>query len=142
MPFHLVFGGVMGTISPDALEGYRLVRKTTDQFSRLSFVHFLKAQNDVLDGIHLFVKTFVILLLHQLHRFRADKGGEYTAEEIRSYFRHTRTRLELTAAATSKQNGVSERDGGILASLTPCFVGDSDLPKLSGGSSSRWWPTS
>lgn len=62
MPFQVVFGDIMRTISPNSLGEFRFASTITDQFSSLHAVHPPKAKNDVRDAIHFLVKTFVIPL--------------------------------------------------------------------------------
>lgn len=76
------------------------------------------------------MKTFVFLLGLQLHRFRADERGKYTAEKVWSYFRDTGVHLGFAATATPRQISMSERDCVILAASTRWFLSNSGLPKF------------
>ncbi|KAK3925131.1 Retrovirus-related Pol polyprotein from transposon TNT 1-94, partial [Frankliniella fusca] len=86
----------------------------TDDFSRMSFVYFLKRKSDCFSKF----KEFKLMVENQteckIKRFRSDNGKEYDNIEMKKFCAENGILLELTVPYTPQQNGVSERHRTIV----------------------------
>ena len=85
-------------------------------------------QEPALQSLQLFVGSTVIPFGGRIVRWRADKGGEYTAEEFRQYCLETGIVQEFAATNTPQQNGVSECVGRTMCAMVRCMLADSGFP--------------
>ena len=80
-----------------------------DDFSRMTWVYFLKAKSEVF-GIFKKFKAFVEKQSgKQIKVLRSDSGKEYTSCEFDKFCEDEGIERQLTVAYTPQQNGVSER---------------------------------
>ena len=128
-PMELVYTDLMGPITPAARGEYKYVSKFTDDFSRMKEIFLLKSKNEAVDSLHLYNKTVAVPLGLRIQRLRCDKGGEYISHELKTLCVDSGISVEYTATATPQQNGVSERDGRTLATITRCFLKDGNFPR-------------
>ncbi|CAN0443731.1 unnamed protein product [Pylaiella littoralis] len=117
-PMQLIYTDLMGPITPAAKGGHRFVSKFTDDYSRMKEIYLLKNKPEAAESLHQYNMTVAVPLGLRIENLRCDKGGEYTGQEFRTLCVGTGTNIEYTATNTSQQNGVSERDGQILAKIT------------------------
>ena len=111
-----------------ALGGFKFVSKIIDQFTKWSEVFLLKAKSDVVDSLQLYNQHTVIPSGYRLGRVKGDRGGEFTGNAFRQYWREVGVRLEFAATNTPQQIGANERVGRTLAGMVRCLLADSGLP--------------
>ena len=128
-PMELVYTDLMGPITPAARGGYKYVSKFTDGFSRMKEIFLLKSKAEAVNSLHLYNMTVAVPLGLRIQRLRCDKGGEYTSKEFKQLCINSGITMEYTATATPQQNGVSERDGRTLATMTRCLLKDGNFPR-------------
>ena len=80
-----------------------------DDFSRMTWVYFLKEKSEVF-GVF---KKFKALIENQSGKrikvLRSDRGKEYTSREFERFCEDEGIERQLTVAYSPQQNGVSER---------------------------------
>ena len=113
-PLHLVYGDFIGPFKRTVCGGYELVCKITDQFTKWTAVYFLCSKDPALVSLQLFVTSTVTLLGKRIIKWRADKGGDFTGDEFKSYCLETVITQELAATKKPQQIDVSERVGQTL----------------------------
>ena len=92
-PFHLCYGDLMGSFTPEAYGGFKYVSKITDQLTRWTAVYLPENKNCAFDSFRLFVTSAVIPCGGRVIRWRADKGGKYTSEAFKQYCLETGTQV-------------------------------------------------
>ena len=80
-----------------------------DDFTRKTFVFFMKAKTKVAEKFLEFKKLTETETGCKICRFRSDNGGEYVNQHLEAIFKRSRVAHEKTAPYCPEQNGVSER---------------------------------
>lgn len=110
----LVHSNVNGRMSHVSLRGYEYYVIFIDDFSRKTWIFFLKAKREVFKCF----KDFKALVENQTGKkikvLRLDNGGEYTSREFVDFCASEGIRREFTIAYTPQQNGVTERKNGVI----------------------------
>jgi len=111
-PLELIHSYLCGPISPQSLSGRRYYTLYIDDFSRYTWVCFLrsKSSSDVCTVFRDFKNLVELQLKHCITRFRYDNGkGEYDNEAFRSILTEYSITFEQSPPYTQHKNGVSER---------------------------------
>lgn len=80
----------------------------TDEFTRKSFVYFLKTKDESLQKTKEFIKTAENQTGLCVKRIRSDRGGEYISTDSEEYFKEKGIVHEPTGAHQPQQNGEAE----------------------------------
>jgi len=123
---HTDIGGPYRTLS---LNGSKCYVIFIDDFSRMSWIYFLRFKSEVAEVFWKF-KAWVenqsgckIMLL------RSDNGKEYTSNQFNKFCEEAGIEHQLTAPCTPQQNGVSERKNRTVMEMTRCLLHEKSLPK-------------
>ena len=125
-PFQLSYGGLTGPFTPVAIAKY--VGKITNEYTKWTVVYLWTSNNQALQSLQLFVGSTFIPFGGSIVRWHADKGGEYTGEELRQYCLETGIIQEFTTTNTPQQVSVSERVGRTLYTMVRYVLVDSWFP--------------
>ena len=103
-----------GPMHVESAGGSRYVLTFTDDYSRYSFVYFLKQKSQVLSKFKEFVQYIEnskhsVKVLNVINNVRSDNGGEYVSKEFKSYCEGKGISRQFSAPYSPEQNGVSER---------------------------------
>jgi len=105
----LVHTDVCGPITPVSFSGKRYFLTFIDDFSRKTWVYFLKEKSEVFRVF----KKFKVMNKNEtgtkIKVVRLDRGGEYTSAEFMRYCEELGIRRFLTTSYSPQQNGVAER---------------------------------
>ena len=126
MPFKLVYTGLMGPISPPAMESFKYVSKIMDDFTKY------KEMGKPSTSFSFTYSRWWRPSGFGSRAFPLTVGQEYTGEALRKCCRQTAITLHYAAVNTPQHIGVSERDGRTLAGITICLLADSGLPNFLG----------
>ena len=127
-PFQLFYGSLVGPFRPVAIGDYKYFSKITDKYTKWTALYLLTRKNQALQLLQLFVGSTAILFGSHIVRWRADKSGEYTGEEVRQYCLETGIIQEFAATNTPQQIGVSKREGRTLCAMVRYMLANSDFP--------------
>ena len=100
-----------------------------DDFSRKTWVYFLKEKSDALKVFKEFKALTKVESNHKLVAVRSDRGGEYTYNAFQAYCKEQEIRHQLTAAYTPQQNGIAERKNKTILNMTRSMLKEKNLPK-------------
>lgn len=81
----------------------------TDDYSGWRAVYFLKQKSEVAESFKNFVNTLRSETGHTVHTLRADNGGEFVNQSLKTWLSDRAIRIETSAPYSPEQNGVSER---------------------------------
>ena len=98
----------VGPMNTKSFGGSQYFLLFTDDYSRMSWVYFLKLKSETFDNFW----KFKALVERQSGRYikalRTDRGGEFLSNEFSSFCEENGIHKELTAPYTPEQNGVAE----------------------------------
>lgn len=129
----LVHSDICGPINPSSNGGKRYIITFTDDFSRKTWVQFLREKSEALAAF----KNFKVLVENEVGKpikvLRTDRGGEYNSGEFDTFCKTHGIKRQLTTAYTPQQNGVSERKNRTILNMVRSLLRMSNVPK-------SFWP--
>lgn len=100
-----------------------------DDYSRMSFVYFLKAKSEVLEKFKEFQRLTENQTGRKIKVLRSDNGGEYMSTLFKRYLSDHGIIHQTTNPYTPEQNGRSERLNRTLIEKPRCLLFQADLGK-------------
>ena len=108
-PLELIHTDLCGPITPRSIGGCSYILTFTDEYSRMSWVAFLKRKTEVVDKIIEWVKFVENQLEMKVKRIRSDCGAEYVNDTFRRFYKANGIKHERSVPYNPAQNGVAER---------------------------------
>ena len=105
----LIQSDVCGPISSTSLCGFEYYITFIDEFSRKTWIYFLKAKSEMFEKFKEFKVLIENLSDKKIKILRSDNGGEYTSKEFEAFCKDVGIKRELTTPYNPQQNGVAER---------------------------------
>jgi hypothetical protein len=105
----LIHSDLIGPIKFPSLGGSRFFVVFTDDFSRKSWVYFMKYKSETLEKFKEFKQRVETETGQKIICLRSDRGGEYLSRDFSNFCVQHGIHRQLTMAHTPQQNGVSER---------------------------------
>lgn len=125
----LVHSDICGPMPVDSYSGYRYFILFIDDYTRKTFVYFLKKKSEAF----YYFKIFKALVENQTNMsikcLRTDNGMEYMNKEFTSFLNNCGIRHETTVPYTPQQNGVAERANRTIVEKVRCMLNDAGLSK-------------
>lgn len=125
----LVHTDVCGPMQVPSLGGMRYFVTFIDDFSRKTFIYFLKRKVQVFEKFKLFKALAENQTGKKLKVLRSDNGGEYVNHVFQEYLENCGVKHETTIPKCSSQNGVAERGHRCIMDKVRCMLQDSGLEK-------------
>ncbi|KRX74502.1 Retrovirus-related Pol polyprotein from transposon TNT 1-94 [Trichinella sp. T6] len=123
----LVHSGICGPMQVVSVGGTRYFLSFIDDFSRKSFVYFLKHKNEALPKF----KDFIAMVERQTSKkvkcLRTDNGRKYMNSMFAEFLARKGIRHERTIFETPQQNGVAERMNRTLVEKARTMLIDANL---------------
>ncbi|GKD41973.1 retrovirus-related pol polyprotein from transposon TNT 1-94 [Tanacetum coccineum] len=92
----------------ESINGKRYVLVIVDDYSRHTWVHFLRSKDEAPDEIKTFVKKITVLLQAPIIIIRTDNNIEFKNQVLNEYFDSVGISHQYSYVRTPKQNGVVE----------------------------------
>jgi transposase InsO family protein len=124
----LIHSYVCGPMPSTSLSGYVYYVSFIDDYSRKTWVYFLKSKDEVFGKFKEFKALIENLAERKIKILRSNNGGEYTSKEFVSFCRDVEIKRELTTPYNSQQNGVAERKNRTIIEAVKTMIHDQDLP--------------
>jgi hypothetical protein len=124
----LIHSYVFGPMPSTSLSGYVYYVSFIDDYSRNTWVYFLKSKDEVLRNFKEFKALVENISERKIKIPRSDNGGEYTSNEFGSFCRYAWIKRELTTPYNPQQNGVAERNNRTIMEAMKTMIHDQDLP--------------
>ncbi|KAG9454135.1 hypothetical protein H6P81_007039 [Aristolochia fimbriata] len=128
-PLELVHTNIAGPFEVTSLGGNRYYLTFIDDFSRYTWVYFLKEKSEALNKL----KEFKALAKNQRRKYikvlRSDRGGEYTLKAFEEFCKENGILHQFTASYTPQQNGVAERKNCAIMNMARSMMKGKTLPK-------------
>ena len=124
----LIHSDVCGPMPSTSLSGYEYYVTFIDDYSRKTWIYFLKAKDEVFGKF----KEFKALIENHSERriksLRIDNGVEYTSKEFEAFCKDAGIKRELTTPYNPQQNGVAEGKNKTIMEAVKTMIYDQDLP--------------
>jgi hypothetical protein len=129
----LVHSDICGPITPASNSGNKYILTFIDDFSRKTWVYFLKNKSSAFE----YFKKFKCLVEKETGAaiccLRTDRGGEFNSIEFKDFCEENGIKRQLTAAYTPQQNGIAERKNRTVMDMVRSMMAGKDIPK-------EFWP--
>ena len=86
----LIHSDVCGPMSSTSLSGFEYYITFIDDFSRKTWIYFLKAKSEVFEKFKEFKALIENLSDKKIKTLRSDNGGEYTSKEFGAFLQRCR----------------------------------------------------
>ncbi|GKA06123.1 putative ribonuclease H-like domain-containing protein [Tanacetum coccineum] len=106
----------------------RQLLAVTDDYSRFSWVFFLRTKDETSEILKNFIKEVENLVDKKVKIIRSDNGTEFKNKVMDEFCREKGIKREYSVARTPQQNGVAERKNRTLIEAARTMLADSKLP--------------
>ena len=128
-PLELVHTHVCGPLKPMSNGKITYFLTFIDDYSRKTWVYFLKRKSEVFDTF----KEFKTLIEKQsgyyIKMLRSDHGGEYTSDEFENYCKDHGIVHQITPSYTPQLNGVAERKNRTILDMARSMLKGKCVPR-------------
>lgn len=128
-PCHRIHSDLCGPMEVNSLNGNRYFMLLVDDYSRMTFIYFLKQKSEAFNKF----KEFKLLVENQQGKnikiFHTDKGLEFCNREFSNYLKTFGIIHQTTNSYTPEQNGISERANRTVIEKARCLLYDAKLDK-------------
>nr|GEV61282.1 retrovirus-related Pol polyprotein from transposon TNT 1-94 [Tanacetum cinerariifolium] len=111
---HLLHMDLCGPMRITSINGKRYVLVIVDDYSRYTWVHFLRSKDEAPEVIIKFLKRITVLLQSPVIIIRTDNGTEFKNQLLQEYFDTVGNSHQMSSVRTPQQNGVVERQNRTL----------------------------
>ncbi|GKA47881.1 retrovirus-related pol polyprotein from transposon TNT 1-94 [Tanacetum coccineum] len=106
---HLLHMNLCGPMRIASINGKRYVLVIVDDYSRYTWVLFLRSKDESPEEIKTFLKKITVLLQAPVIIVRTDNGTEFKNQVLQEYFNSVGISHQASSVRTPQQNGVVER---------------------------------
>nr|GEZ20572.1 retrovirus-related Pol polyprotein from transposon TNT 1-94 [Tanacetum cinerariifolium] len=93
----------------ESVNGKKYILVIVDDYSRFTWVKFLRSKDETLDFIIKLLKMIQVRLKVPVRHIRTDNGTEFVNQTLRYYYEEVGISVETSVARSPQQNGVVER---------------------------------
>nr|GFC87292.1 putative ribonuclease H-like domain-containing protein [Tanacetum cinerariifolium] len=102
----------------ESINGKKYILVIVVDYSRFTWVKFLRSKDETSDFIIKFLKMIQVRLNVPVRRIRTDNGTEFVNQTLRDYYEEVGISYETSVARSPQQNGVVERRNHTLIEAT------------------------
>jgi hypothetical protein len=124
----LIHSDVCGPVPSSSISGYVYYVSLIDDYSRKTWIYFLKTKDEVFSKFKEFKALIENLYEIKIKILRSDNGGEYTSKEFVNFCKDVGIKRELTTPYNPQQNGVAKRKNITILEAVKTMIHDQDLP--------------
>ncbi|GJW49192.1 putative ribonuclease H-like domain-containing protein [Tanacetum coccineum] len=106
---YLLHMDLCGPMHVASVNGKKYILVIVDDYSRFTWVKFLRSKDEAPDFIIKFLKMIQVRLKVPVRRIRTDNGTEFVNQTLREYYDKVGISYETSVARSPQQNGVVER---------------------------------
>lgn len=125
----LVHSDVAGPMEVPSIGGSRYYVEFQDDFSKMSFVYFMKTKDEVFNNFKLFRSLVERQTGHKVKVLRTDNGGEYNNTAFQNYLKEHDIIHQTSVAYSPQQNKRAERLNRSLVEKGRCLLYKANLGK-------------
>jgi hypothetical protein len=124
----LIHTDVCGPMSSASLSGFLYYVTFIDDFSRKSWIFFMKTKGQVFQQFQEFKALVENQTGKKIKVLRFDNGGEYTSNEFSDFCAREGITREVTVPYNPQHNGVAERENMAIVGVARAMLHDQGLP--------------
>ncbi|KAE8707740.1 TMV resistance protein N-like [Hibiscus syriacus] len=128
-PLELIHTDVCGPIKLSSLGNNNYFLLFIDDFSRKTWVYFLKQKSEVFEVFKKFKAAVERESGRKIKAMRSDRGGEFTSREFQEFCEANGIRRPMTVLRSPQQNGVAERKNRTILDMARSMLKSKKLPK-------------
>nr|GFB66231.1 retrovirus-related Pol polyprotein from transposon TNT 1-94 [Tanacetum cinerariifolium] len=106
---YLLHMDLCGPMRVESVNGKKYILVIVDDYSRFTWVKFLRSKDETPMFIIMFLKMIQVRLNVSVRRIRTDNGTEFVNQTLRDYYDEVGISYETSVARSPQQNGVVER---------------------------------
>nr|GEW79914.1 retrovirus-related Pol polyprotein from transposon TNT 1-94 [Tanacetum cinerariifolium] len=106
---HLLHMDLCGPMRITSINRKRYVLVIVYDYSRYTWVHFLRSKDEAPEVIKMFLKRITVLLQSPVIIIRTDNGTEFKNQVLKEYFDSIGISYQMSSVRTPHQNGIVER---------------------------------
>ncbi|GKD25244.1 retrovirus-related pol polyprotein from transposon TNT 1-94 [Tanacetum coccineum] len=106
---YLLHMDLCGPMRVTSVNGKKYILVIVDDYSRFTWVKFLRSKDEALDFIIKFLKMIKVRLKVTVRRIRTDNGTEFVNQTLREYYEKVGISHETSVARSLQQNSVVKR---------------------------------
>nr|GEW49462.1 hypothetical protein [Tanacetum cinerariifolium] len=106
---YLLHMDLCGPMRVESVNEKKYILVIVDDYSRFTWVKFLRSKDETLDFIIKFLKMIQVRLKVLVRRIQTDNGTEFVNQTLRDYYEEVGISHETLVARSSQHNGVVER---------------------------------
>ena len=118
----LIHSDISGPIPITSMNGSRYALNFIDDFSRYTWVFFIKKKSEVLEKFIELKPLIENASRKKIKILRSDNGGEYISNDLLHIFSQIGIHIQHLVPYTPQQNGVLERKNRSLKEMTTCML--------------------
>ncbi|KAJ0524708.1 putative RNA-directed DNA polymerase [Helianthus annuus] len=126
-PLERLHMDLFGPVNVKSITGDYYCLVVTDDYSRFSWVSFLKPKDKTFDSLMALFKRIENLYQRSISRIRSDNGTEFKNSKMEKFCDERGILYEFSAPYTPQQNGVAERKNRTLIETARTMLADSKL---------------
>nr|GFB49880.1 retrovirus-related Pol polyprotein from transposon TNT 1-94 [Tanacetum cinerariifolium] len=129
-PLYLLHMDLCGSMCVQSINGNLYVLVVVDDYSRYTWVLFLRSKDEASKVIFSFIKKTQVNLQLQVQRVRIDNGTEFKNKTLAKFFDKVCITQQFSAARTPQQNGIIERRNRTLVEAARIMLTFANLPSF------------
>jgi transposase InsO family protein len=123
----IVQSDVCGPMTATSLNGYVYYVSFIDDFSRKTWIYFLKAKSKVFSKFKEFKVLVENIFEKKIKILRSDNGGEVTSNDFKAFCKEFGIKRDLTTPYNPQQYGVAERTNQTIMEAIKAMIHDQNL---------------
>ncbi|KAI3665330.1 hypothetical protein L6452_43954 [Arctium lappa] len=127
-PLQLLHMDLFGPVNIQSIAGKKYTLVIVDEYSRYTWVIFLRCKSDTPEELISFVKKMEVLNNLTVRSIRSDHGTEFKNSSLNNFFEDKGISHNFSSVRTPQQNGVAERRNRTIIEAARSMLSDSHLP--------------
>ncbi|KAJ9544522.1 hypothetical protein OSB04_024229 [Centaurea solstitialis] len=126
-PLQLLHMDLFGPVNVQSIAGKKYTLVIIDEYSRYTWVFFLRSKSDTPEEIILFVRKMERLNNLTVRSIRSDHGTEFKNSTLETFFDQKGISQNFSSVRTPQQNGVAERRNRTLIEAARSMLSEANL---------------
>ncbi|KAJ9553475.1 hypothetical protein OSB04_017520 [Centaurea solstitialis] len=126
-PLQLLHMDLFGPVNVQSIAEKKYTLVIVDEYSRYTWVFFLRSKSDAPEEIILFVRKMERLNNLTVRSIRSDHGTEFKNSTLETFFDQKGISQNFSSVRTPQQNGVAERRNRTLIEATRSMLSEANL---------------
>ncbi|KAI3681723.1 hypothetical protein L6452_36527 [Arctium lappa] len=127
-PLQLLHMDLFGPVNIQSIAGKKYTFVIIDEYSRYTWVIFLRCKSDTPEELISFVKKMEVLNNLTVRSIRSDHGTEFKNSSLNNFFENKGISHNFSSVRTPQQNGVAERRNRTIIEAARSMLSDCHLP--------------